>query len=228
MQRITQIILATLFCLQTTTQAYAGNLIGTSGDWFRVGISVLASHEAGHASRGRNGTPTGNITFTGGGGIGLNYKIEHPQAPVARFYPGAIVSAKSTYLPKASYNRYLADFSNWKTKALRAEAAVAGAGYDGQQAAIEQFFGDDKRRALILGAALKTGYIAYHFVDTGNIGDIARTAWSVPISLPISALLISSACDLFRASYDTPPTWTIGYFSHASSGAVGLQLSGLF
>ncbi|WP_281184733.1 hypothetical protein [Trichlorobacter lovleyi] len=216
--------LTVIILLGSFGSACAEDFAGDIQNWIRAGLTVLVCHEAGHSSRGANER---DFKFTGGT-IGLDYKLSFSLPPAPQTYHEALDGSetdgnKTDYLPAAIYSRYQSDIKSWRSNVLRSEAAVAGGGFDGQQTAVEQLKGEDKRRALVVSAMLKAGYVAYHFADKDNYGDVVRTAWSVPVVLPITALLISSASDLFRATREDIPRWSIGYFSSSGNGAVGLQ-----
>ena len=215
MKTLITIILILLF--NTSIYSHAGEL----EDWLQAAAIVLVSHEGGHMIRAEESQ---GLSFTGSG---LNYEVSQRPQPDPMLYPGASYSGGVVILPLPSYSLYQGNLSNWQGDSARIESSVAGGGWTGQQLAVERLPASQRSKSLLLSSLFKSGYVGYHYLFPGNHGDINRTV-TAPASLVVSCLLVSSISDLIRASQPKPSSWSIGYFSSARYGGVGLQISGIF
>lgn len=226
---IPSLILSTLFFFATPVSA------GEISEWIKAAASVLLHHEAGHYVAGQSA----GFELSGKNGLTYNLtSVEIPAQPNASDYSGYTLVIKSDgsrvgYLPPDQYSRWQSDTASWAARVAnkyRLESAVAGAGFVSQQRAVESsnLPLSVYRKSLILSGVFQAGYIAYHYLDRGNYGDIARMRQTAPDALIITSLALSSFSDIYRGSQPQPPNLRLGFLSDTRTGAVGLTLSGVF
>ena len=230
---VPSIILTILFFVVTPANA------GEISEWIKAAASVLLHHEAGHYVAGQSA----GFELSGKNGLTYNLtSIEIPAQPSAANYSGYTLVIKPDgsrvgYLPPDQYSRWQSDTASWEThygrqaaNRYRLESGVGGAGFVAQQRAVESsnLSLPVYRKSLILSGVFQGGYIAYHYLDRGNYGDIARMRHTAPDALIITSLALSSLSDIYRGSQSQPPSLRLGFLSDVSTGAVGLTLSGAF
>lgn len=226
---IPSIILSTLFFFATPASA------GEISEWIEAAASVLLHHEAGHYVAGQSA----GFVLSSKNGLTYNLtSVEIPAQPNASDYSGYTLIVKPDgsrvgYLPLDQYRRWQSDTAAWEAQTAnnyRMESAVAGAGFVSQQRAVESsnLPLSVYRKSLILSGVFQAGYIAYHYLDRGNYGDIARMRHTAPDALIITSLALSSLSDIYRGAQPQPPNLRLGFLSDTRTGAVGLTLSGAF
>lgn len=208
---------------------------GEITEWLRAAAYVYVRHEVGHQDRAMSNGAEYKWSYAGEIGLVPDIEIKYRMVPNDEStikWAADVLSMQSPDTVEKS--AFLTDVANMYRKDMlainevkRVRSSIAGGGFSTQQSAVEELpSGEFKRKAIILSATIKAGYVPYHFIKP--TGDIVRMSASNTVPLISGALLLSSAVDIWRATKPTEPAWRIDFLSVERSGAVGIMYASTF
>ena len=242
---ISAILFAALLIVPNSSNA---SILSESGEWATAISLMFLSHELGHQFQADDMDVPMSWTFNNGGPRwSADYSKDLTIVEVRKFnsqdereaYTSTILHSSACkgikncqVLSKPLGNDlYTVEYPNAhgiQYEAPRKQALIAGAGFRGQQTTARLLEGNKlQRKYLVVSALNKIGYASFpHSLqlgvsDTGG-GDVAtflNTRAEIPAQV---ALLLSGACDLWKAySGHGASNWSLEFWQ-AENGAPGL------